>query len=100
MPTPKNLTPAEIRLRQQANVHSSWAKTEDRAARTKPGQVAANTTRFEDQVDPDRKLSPEERAKRVANARQAHLKRIALKSAKARRLRKQAANGSADGGAE
>jgi hypothetical protein len=91
MAVPKNLTPSEFRLRQQLAVHSSWFKTEDRTARTQPGLQAANVTRFEDQVDPDRKLTPEERAKRVVNARQAHLKRIALASAKARRLKRQAA---------
>ena len=90
MAVPKNLTPAEFRLHQQLAVYSSWAKTEDRAARTQPGQQAANVTRFENQVDPDRKLPPEVRAQMVASARQAHLKRIALASAKARRLRAQA----------
>lgn len=87
MAVSKNLTPAEISLRAQLAVHSSWANTTDRAARTNPGLQAANVTRFERLVDPDRKLPPEERAKRATNARQAHLKRIALASAKARRLR-------------
>lgn len=91
MAAPKNLTPAEFRLRQQLAVHSSWANTTDVDARTQPGLQGANVTRFEDQVDPDRKLSPEVRARLVKHARQAHLKRIALKSATARRLRKEAA---------
>ena len=97
MAAPKNLTPAEFRLRQQLAVHSSWAKTEDRDARTQPGQQAANVTRFEDQVDPDRTLSPEVRAKwspRPPGAPQAHR----AGQAKARRLRKQASEQKRAGG--
>ena len=40
---------------------------------------------FEDQVDPNRELDPEERARRAARLRSAHMKRLALKSARARR---------------
>ena len=47
--------------------------------------------RFEKLVDPDGVLLPEERAKRAENAKQAHMTRMALAAAKARRLRKQAA---------
>jgi HPt (histidine-containing phosphotransfer) domain-containing protein len=49
------------------------------------------TKRYERQVDPERVLDPAERAKRVENARKAHMLAMALKSAKARRLRKEAA---------
>ena len=49
--------------------------------------------KFEQQVDPDGKLSPAERAKRAEFARKAHFKRLALKSAQARRRR----GGDADG---
>ena len=58
--------------------------------RTEPARKAA-FARFEDQVDPDGVLAPEERAKRANNALQAHMLRMALAAAKARRLRKQAA---------
>jgi hypothetical protein len=47
--------------------------------------------RFEKLVDPDGVLPPEERAKRAENAKQAHMTRMALAAAKARRLRRQAA---------
>jgi len=43
--------------------------------------------KFEDQVDPDRKLTAKERAKRVESARKAHYTRMAFESAKARRRR-------------
>jgi hypothetical protein len=41
--------------------------------------------KFEREVDPEGKLSPQERAKRAEYARRAHMQRLALKSAKARR---------------
>ncbi|WP_244975579.1 hypothetical protein [Mycobacterium kubicae] len=41
--------------------------------------------KFERQVDPDGELSPAERAKRAEHARKAYFKRMALKSAQARR---------------
>jgi hypothetical protein len=44
--------------------------------------------RFEKEVDPDGILAPAERAKRAANARSAYYKRLALKSARARRARR------------
>jgi hypothetical protein len=41
--------------------------------------------KFEEQVDPNQELAPAERAKRAEHARKAHYKRLALKSAQARR---------------
>jgi hypothetical protein len=41
--------------------------------------------KFEREVDPEGKLSPQERAKWAEYARRAHMQRLALKSAKARR---------------
>jgi hypothetical protein len=38
--------------------------------------------KFEREVDPEGKLSPQERAKRAEYARKAHMERLALKSAK------------------
>lgn len=64
--------------------HESWARTEDRAARTAAARKAADA-RFERQVDPDGTLAPAERARRAEHARQAHFQRMALKSAKSRR---------------
>jgi hypothetical protein len=84
MPQNDSLSPSERSLRAQIAAHESWAHTEDRAARTAKARQAS-LDRFEDHVDPDRKLSPAERTKRAENARKAHFKRMALKSAKARR---------------
>lgn len=67
--------------------HSSWAKTQDRAARTAPAR-AAFLDRFERQVDPDRKLPSAERARRADSARRAYFTSLALKAAQARRRRK------------
>ncbi len=63
---------------------TSWANTEDRTGRTQPGREAF-LRRFDDQVDPDRCLSPQERAKRAEAAKRAYFASLALKSARARR---------------
>ncbi len=85
-----SLTPAERSLRGSIASYESWAKTPDRSARTEPARNAQRQ-KFEDQVDPDGVLDPVERAKRADFAYRAHMKRLALKSAKARRLRAQSA---------
>ena len=46
---------------------------------------AAFLATFEDAVDPDGQLAPEERARRAAALRKAHFARLAFLSAKARR---------------
>lgn len=84
------LTPAERRMRSQLGAHAQWARTTDRTARTAAARAGFNR-RFENEVDPDRVLDPAERAKRVENARQAHMLRLAMASAKARRRRAQVA---------
>ena len=63
--------------------HESWSRTPDRSARTLPARQAFNE-RFEQAVDPDNQLTPEERAIRAAHLRKAHFQRMALASAKAR----------------
>jgi hypothetical protein len=68
--------------------HSRWAKEEDRSAATQAARDGLQR-RFEDQVDPDRSLPADERAKRAESARRAHFQRLALKSAQARRAKKQ-----------
>lgn len=73
-------------LRARIAAHESWARTEDRTARTAPAR-AAQMSRFEKQVDPDGTLDPAERARRAESARRAHFARLAYLSAKARRKR-------------
>jgi rubrerythrin len=74
------------RLRARMASNESWARTEDRAARTWPARKAM-LDRFEKQVDPEGKLTPQERAKRAEWARKAHMQRLALKSVAARQRR-------------
>jgi hypothetical protein len=82
-----SLSPTECALRASIAAHESWARTENRTARTANARQAA-LDRFERLVDPDGRLLPEERAKRAAHARKAHFKRMALRSAQVRRARK------------
>jgi hypothetical protein len=90
VPQQNSLTPAERTLRAQIAAHESWAHTIDRSARTANARKAM-LDKFERQVDPEGKLSPAERAQRAEHARKAHFKRLALKSARARRRRGNAA---------
>jgi hypothetical protein len=53
----------------------SWARTQDRSARTRPGRQAF-LKRFEREVDPDGKLPPDERARRANHALRAHMLRL------------------------
>jgi hypothetical protein len=75
---------AERQLVARLAAHQSWANTPNRNARTAPARDAF-LARFEDQVDPRRELTPEERAKRATNARRAYFIGLALKSAQSRR---------------
>lgn len=84
MAASKNLTPAERTLRASLAADTMWSRVSDRSARMAAATKAANE-RFERQVDPNGELSPEERARRGASARSAHMKRLALRSAQARR---------------
>lgn len=61
-----------------------WAQTADRSEATKPARDGL-TAKFEKMVDPEGMLPPEERARRVASARKAHMTRLALRSAQSRR---------------
>ncbi|WP_406237502.1 hypothetical protein [Nocardia sp. NBC_01009] len=79
-------TPVERTLQARIAAHESWAKTDDRAARTEKAR-AAMASKFDRLVDPDGLLSPEERAYRADQARKAHYTRLALKSAQSRRRR-------------
>ncbi|ATD69183.1 MULTISPECIES: hypothetical protein [Gordonia] len=82
-------TPSEASLAMSAAAHESWARTPDRAARTAAGR-AAMLAKFEDEVDPDRTMTPAARAKAAESARKAYFTRLALQSARTRRLRREA----------
>ncbi|MGP0077072.1 hypothetical protein [Mycobacterium sp.] len=72
------LTPAERTLRGQIAAHESWARTEDRAARTANARRALED-KFLAQADYD--------PKRAEHIRKAYYARLAFKSAQARRRR-------------
>lgn len=61
----------------------SWARTEDRSARTRPAREAF-LKRFEREVDPDGKLPPDERARRANHALRAHMLRLRKRVTKSR----------------
>ncbi|MGV0993428.1 MAG: hypothetical protein ACOYB7_14370 [Mycobacterium sp.] len=77
---PRNrLTPSERSLVGQLAAHESWAKTENRSARTANARKALED-KFLAEAGGDRQ--------RAESLRKAHYARLALKSAQARRLRK------------
>jgi hypothetical protein len=84
MPAP--LTPSERSLRASLAAHTRWANTPsaERRRQADRGQ-AALLARFAAEVDPDGRLSPDERDKLARNAHAAHMKRLALASSRSRR---------------
>lgn len=64
--------------------NARWAREPDRAAATQAARDGLQA-RFEREVDPEGRLTPDERARRAENAKRAHFQRLALASARARR---------------
>jgi len=85
-PASQKLTSAERSLRGSIAANTRWSKTPaaERRRQADRGQNALQE-KFAAEIDPDNKLSSEDRAKLAANALRAHMQRLALKSAKARR---------------
>ena len=79
------LTPEERKLRARLGAHSLHANHDP--TETTAQARSAFLSRFEDEVDPDRVLPEEERKRRIAHARKAYFTRLALQSARARRLK-------------
>ena len=82
--------PERRRLAATIASNTYLARVTDRASMTAAAR-SARLKQFEDEVDPRRELDPDERARRVANLRRAHLAKAALASVKARAARKAAA---------
>jgi len=80
------LTPGEKSLRGRLAAHAKWAKEPDATAATAAAREAF-LSRFETQVDPENKLTPQERTRRAEHARKAYFLRLAMRSAKARRAK-------------
>lgn len=83
------LSPEQRSSRARIGAFASWAKTDDRSARTKKARDGM-LARFEREVDPDGELAPEVRRQRAELARKAFMLSLAAKSAKARAARKSA----------
>ncbi len=64
----------------------SWARTHDRAARTRPAREMF-LKRFEKEVDPDGTLPPGERRQRAEHAKRAYMLQLAKRSAAARKAK-------------
>lgn len=79
------LDPSERSLKARIAAHEKWAR-QDPVAGTAKARTAF-LGRFEREVDPDGLLSPAERARRAEHALKAHMTRLALASAKARRAK-------------
>jgi hypothetical protein len=71
-------------MRASIAANERWSRVADRQGATATARQAFSD-RFENEVDPAGELPPDERARRAAYARKAHMKRLALRSAQARR---------------
>ncbi len=79
-------TPTERTLHARVAAHESWAQTDDPTARTAPARSA-----FEARFYKGLEGLPEaERERRAEHRRKAHFAKLALKSAQARRRRREA----------
>ena len=82
MPRSKDpLTPAQRSTRARIAAHTRWAGEPDRLAATKPGRDAA-FQKLLDEVDPQHRLSDNQRYKLAKNAQQAQLARARLLASK------------------
>lgn len=81
-----DLTPAERTLRARIAASTRWAKEPDRAEATAKAR-AARRRKLELEVDPAGVLPPAELERRVASLQRAHMTRMSLAAARARRRR-------------
>lgn len=80
------LSASQRSLRAKAAAHALHAQG---GTNTKAG-TAAFIERFERQVDPDGRLTPEERTRRATHARKSYMAGLALKASRARSSRRPA----------
>lgn len=82
----KKRTPEEVdrSLRAQIAANTRWAIEPNRTQAMAPAR-AAFVKKFEKQVDPDGTMDPVVRAERVDNLMRAHMLKVAMKGAQARR---------------
>jgi hypothetical protein len=77
-------TPEERSLISQIATAERWGRTTDRTAATAPAR-AGRRAKLAREVDPDGKLDPVERERRVDSLMRAHMLRMTLAAAAARR---------------
>jgi hypothetical protein len=80
------MTPAELSARGRIGAHTRWSRETDRLAAMAPAH-RGQQARFEREVDPNSELDPAERAFRAEHARKAHMQRMTLAAAKARKAK-------------
>jgi hypothetical protein len=73
-------------LRARIAADERWGRTTDRAAATAPARQGLRA-KFEREADPNGLLSESERSRRADQLMQAHMMRMSLKAAEARRRR-------------
>lgn len=83
--TKSALTPEQRAMRARLAAHAMHARY-DTAKVSKPGRDAF-LARFEREVDPDGVMPVAERLRRAEHAKRAHMTRLALRSARTRRMR-------------
>ena len=81
------LSPREASLRGRIGAYALHSQRD--ARETTASARAAFLQRFEVEVDPDGVLPADERRRRAVYARKAHFARLALKSARSRRARRE-----------
>lgn len=83
-------TPTERSMAAQVANHVRWSREPDRKAATAPARKGLEA-KWIAEIDPDGVLSPAELERRLRSARSAHMRRMSLASAKARRAAKERA---------
>lgn len=81
------MTDALASARGRLGAHTRWARENDRVAATEPARRAF-MDRFEREVDPTGVLDPAERTIRAEHAMKAHMTRISLRAAAARKAKR------------
>jgi hypothetical protein len=82
---PLSLSPEQRSLRASTAAFKRWSKEDPKPALAKVRE--GWWRRFEDEVDPDRKLPEQERHRRAEAAMKGHMARMALASSRARSKR-------------
>lgn len=82
---------SELSMKLSVAAHKSWAMTTDRTARTAAAREASHHTRFIEQARRDHPDATDAQIEQAAaSLRKAYYAELALKSAQARRLRREA----------